>query len=167
MPYSRILVTVLLAAFAFPAICQKPQFEDIKQIPDFVIYDSFFYRVAWLDNHANSLSAQGKNDTSTRSAIRMQANLTSTEEAALKAIAADLRVKDDGIVSATRALVAAGAQSGNPQQLQDLRNQRQQTITDHIAQLRAALGTTRFWELDAFIRRTSTVRRFAVMPPSR
>lgn len=167
MPSSQILVTVLLAAFAFPAICQKPQFEEVKQIPDFVIYDSFFYRVAWLDNHANSLSAQGKNDTSTRSAVRTQANLTIAEEAALKAIAADLRVKDDGIVSATRALMAAGARIENSQQLQDLRNQRQQTITDHIAQLRTALGSTRFLELDAFVRRTSTVRRFAVMPPSR
>jgi hypothetical protein len=156
-----------LAAFAFPAICQKPQTEEVKQIPDFVIYDSFFYRVAWLDNHANSLSAQGKNDTSTRSAIRTQAELTSAEEAALKAIAADLRVKDDGIANATRALMAAGARIGNSRQLQDLRDQRQQLIADHIGQLRTALGTTRFSELDAFIRRTSTVKRFAVAPPSK
>ena len=148
-------------------MCQKPQIVEVKQIPDFVLYDSYFYRVAWLDNYAKSLRSQGKSDTNARSAIRRQASLTSTEETALKAIAADLRVKDDGIVSATQALMAAGAQSGNPQQLQDLRNQRQQVITDHIAQLRAALGPTRFLELDGFIRRTSTVRRFTVMPPSR
>ena len=167
MPSSRILVTVLLAAFAFPAICQKPQFEETKQIPDFVLYDSYFYRVAWFDNHAKSLRSQGKSDTNARSAIRRQGSLTSTEETALKAIAADLRAKDDGIASAARALRASGARIESSRPLQDLRNQRQQVITDHIAQLRAALGTTRFLELDGFIRRTSTAKRFAVMPPSR
>jgi hypothetical protein len=164
---SRILVIALLAAFAFPAICQKPQIVEVKQIPDFVLYDSYFYRIAWLDNHAKSLSLQGKIDTKMRSAIRKQGNLTSTEETALKAIAADLRVKDDGIASAARALRTAGERIGSSRQLQDLRNQRQQVITDHIAQLRAALGSTRFLELDGFIRRTSTVKRFAVVAPSK
>ena len=88
MPSSRILVTVLLAAFAFPAICQKPQIVEVKQIPDFVLYDSYFYRVAWLDNHAKSIRSQGKSDTNARSAIRRQGSLTSTEETALKAIEA-------------------------------------------------------------------------------
>jgi hypothetical protein len=162
---SRVLVTALLAAFAFSAIGQTPPFREITPVPDDAIYDSFFYRVAWLEEHSTNLIQQGKRDTVVRSAIRTQANLTIPEEVALKTVVADYRENSAALAAAARTLRAAGPQAPDSQQLQNLRSQRLQMITDHISQLREALGPERFRDLDAFVRRTSTVRRYEILPP--
>lgn len=164
---SRILVTALLAAFAVGAAGQQPQVREVIPVPDDAIYDSFFYRVAWLEKLSNTLISQGKNDTAPRSAIRTQAGLSIPEEAALKAIAADHGEKIAAIARASKALRAAGAQPSNSPQFEDLCKQREQTIADHIGQLREALGPERFRELDAFVRKTSTVRLYEILPPAR
>jgi hypothetical protein len=93
----------------------------------------------------------------------MQAGLTDQEGAALKAIAADWRAGDSGIVSTSQALVKAGA-AANAVQLQALAVQRQQLVTTHISQLQAALGPARFQVLDSFVHALPTLKGATTAP---
>jgi len=49
----------------------------LTNVPDFVLYDHFLFRVVWLENQANTLKAQGKDDTFMRSWMQTNAGLTS------------------------------------------------------------------------------------------
>jgi hypothetical protein len=159
---SRVVFSVLLAAFAFPALCQKPQVTEVKQIPDYVLYDSFFHRVSWLNDLADNLAAQGKDGSVMRSAIGRQAGLTSQEEADLKAIVTYWRAATSTILSAAQSLTAAGERVGTSQLLQDLQKQRKHVTSESIDQLKATLGQARFKQFDVFVRLTSTVKAFHV-----
>ena len=83
--------------------------------------------------------------------------MTAQEEAAVKAIAADWRAGDSGIVNTAQALAKAGA-APNDLRLKALALQRQQLVASHVSQLRAAMGTARFQQLDSFVRVSSTVK---------
>jgi hypothetical protein len=98
-----------------------------------------------------------------RSLVQMQAGLTDQEGAALKAIAADWRASDSGIVSTSQALVKAGA-AANAVQLQALAAQRQQLVTTHISQLQSALGPARFQILDSFVRALPALKGATAAP---
>jgi hypothetical protein len=150
---------VLLAGLGLPALCQQPRTTPPTPVPDYIIYDAFFYRVKWLSDLADKYGSQGRAASAVhlRSLVQMQAGLTAQEDAVLKAIAADWRAGDAGIVSAGRALAKAGA-AANAAQLQALALQRQQLVTNHVSQLQAAMGTARFQRLDSFVRATSTVK---------
>jgi hypothetical protein len=164
----RILVTVLLAGLGFPALCQKPQTTQATKVPDYVLYDAFFFRVKWLNDLADKYSSRGKPASADhfRSLLQKKAGLTAQEGAALKAIAADWRAGDSGIVSAGRALVKAGA-AANDLRLQALASQRQQLVASHVSQLQAAMGSARFQKLDSFVRVSSTVKGGAAAPAPR
>ena len=141
-----------------PAPCQGPQVNKVTGVPDHILYNSFFFRVAWLADRADQLASQGKKDAFIRTAIRRQARLTNEEDAALTAIALDWRTQDAAVASTQRLLLKSGVQAGLSQQLQGLASQRQQLVLDHISQLQAALGPAQFFLLDLFVRRNSTVR---------
>ena len=161
----RILVTVLLAGLGLPALCQIPQTTQATKVPDYILYDAFFFRVKWLSDLADKYSSRGKPASADyiRSLLQKKAGLTVQEDAALKAIAADCRAGDLGIVSAWRALVQAGAAANDPR-LQALASQRQQLVTSHVSQLQAAMGVARFQQLDSFVRLSATVNGGTAAP---
>jgi hypothetical protein len=90
----------------------------------------------------------------TRAALR---TLPRRQDAAVKAIAADWRAGDSGIVNTAQALAKAGA-APNDLRLKALALQRQQLVARHVSQLRAAMGAARFQQLDSFVRVSSTVK---------
>ena len=163
--FQRILVTVLLAGLGLPALCQKPQTTQAIKVPDYILYDAFFFRVKWLSDLADKYSSQGKVASADhfRFLLQKQAGLTAQEDAALKAIAADWRAGDLGIVSTGQALVKAGA-TANDARLQALAVQRQQWVTAHVSQIQAAMGPARFRQLDIFVRVSSTVKGGTAAP---
>ncbi|MGA3096496.1 MAG: hypothetical protein ABSF25_08595 [Bryobacteraceae bacterium] len=170
--FSRILVTALLAALGLPALCQQPQTSQTARttqaaapLPDYAVYGAFLYRVKWLSDLADKYASRGKAPSAAyfRSLVQMQAGLTDQEGAALKAIAADWRAGDSGIVSTSQALVKAGA-AANAVQLQALAVQRQQLVTTHISQLQAALGPARFQVLDSFVHALPTLKGATTAP---
>ena len=60
--FSRVYrVVAFLAAAGFPALCQNTQDPGpVAQVPYYLLYDDFFFRVTWLEQVANQLVAQGK-----------------------------------------------------------------------------------------------------------
>jgi hypothetical protein len=138
---SRSVALGLLAACT--SLCQDPKFNPPPKVPDYVIYDAFFFRVSWSEEQANKLASQGKDSSFLRSAIRRQAGLTE-QETTLKAIAADYRAQGDAILSVELALVAANPGAGGTRQLRDAVSQRIRAVNDHVAQLQAALAPARF-----------------------
>jgi hypothetical protein len=163
--FPRLLVPVLLAGLGIPALCQKPQPTPATPVPDYILYDAFFYRVKWLGDLADKYTSRGKPASANhfRSLLRKQAGLTAQEDAALKAVVAGWRTGDVGIVTAGQALVKAGAVA-NDARLQALANQRQQLVANHVSQLQAAMKSARFQRLDSFVRASSTVKGAAAAP---
>ena len=157
--FPRFLAIVLLAGLGLPALCQKPQPTQATPVPDYIVYDAFFYRVKWLGDLADKYSSQGKVASADhfRSMLQKQAGLTAQENELVKAVAAHWRTGDASIVSAGQALVKSGA-AANDARFQALVRQRQQWVTNHIGQLQAAMGAARFQQVDAFVRASSTVK---------
>jgi hypothetical protein len=50
--FSRTLVAVLLAGIGITALCQSQpkQATQLMQVPDYMVYDAFFFRVRWLND---------------------------------------------------------------------------------------------------------------------
>lgn len=114
-------------------------------------YDSFFFRVMWLEDKANQLVSQGKTDAYARFVIQKEFAPTDAQTASLKAIAADYRTQFNAIQKQAKALLTAGQKGSTSPQLGDLFNQRRQVTADHINQLQMALGPMRFAALDALV----------------
>jgi hypothetical protein len=128
---SRVPVAAFLIVLSLPAYCQSPPANTLTNVPDFVLYDHFLFRVVWLENQANSLKAQGKDDTFMRSWMQTKAGLTSQETASLKAIAADCRNTTSAIVGSIQTLAAAGTSLAASPQAQSLVSQQRQAVLDH------------------------------------
>ena len=156
--YSRLFVAGFLTALSLPAYCQSPPATDLATIPDPVLYDHFMFRVTWLESQANNLKAQGKSDSFLRSWIQVNAGLTSTGDDEPEGYSADYQTKTSAIVGAVQALATAGTNLASSQQAQSLLSQRQQTVQDHISQLRTAFGPARYAVLDSFVRQTVEIQ---------
>jgi hypothetical protein len=108
----------------------------------------------WYDGQAYKLALQGKDGSRMASRIRLQFGLTAREEEVLKAIAADSRTRVGAMVATAQSMKSAGTPAGSPQ-LQNLLSQRKQVALDHIQQLTAAFGPSRFSQLDRQVRATT------------
>jgi hypothetical protein len=150
-----LVVVAILASLTFPANCQSPVTPNTN-IPDYVVYNAFFFRVNWLNDLADKLASQGKDAVSARTLLSRQAGLTPQESDALKAIALDWRNKHSYVLTSARILIKTGVSAGDAR-LQSLAGESRQTDLDHITQLQSALGPTRFKQLDVFVRATSAV----------
>jgi hypothetical protein len=153
--FLRLVVVVILAIVTFPADCQSRVTRNTA-IPDYVVYNSFFFRVNWLNDLADKLASQGKDAVSARTFLSRQAGLTPQESDALKAVALDWRSIHLSLLTSARVLTKTGVSAGDAR-LQSLADESQQTDLDHISQLQSALGPTRFKQLDVFVRATSAV----------
>jgi hypothetical protein len=149
---------VLLLASGVSALSQAPQVNSVTGVPNYVLYDFFFFRVAWLQDKANHLKGIGLDDGSMRHMIAQQAGLTSAQEIALDGIALDWRTQNAGLLSQIQGLAASGARSSTSPQLQNLRAQRRQLVLDHLTQLQTTFGPGAFYSLDLFVRRTVVVK---------
>jgi hypothetical protein len=154
----RILAMGLLAGLGVPAFCQNAPVQPLPQVPYSVIYDSFFFRVMWLESRADKLAAEKADDSGARWQTRTRAGLTEAEDAAVKRIARSWSAKLDTILAVVRPLAAAGLGRDQSPLLRDLATQRERMVLDHVAQLQSALGPASFKLLDMYVRRTSTVR---------
>ena len=163
MIFPRVLVMGLLVGSFLPGSTQSLQVIPMSRIPDHAIYDAFFFRVHWLDQQADGLTAKGRDGNVVRSRIRRQAVLNTQEETALKGIVADWFAAKSALVKAERAARA----SGSTEQVRQLLEQRKQNSINHVQQLRSAFGTFRFQLFDSFVRATSTVKGYWFSPQSR
>ena len=162
---SRVPVAAFLIVLSLPAYCQSPPANTLTNVPDFVLYDHFLFRVVWLENQANSLKAQGKDDRFMRSWMQTKAGLSDQEIASLKAIAADCRNTTSAIVGSIQTLAAAGTSLAASPQAQSLVSQQRQAVLDHIGRLRTAFGPVRFGVLDAYVRDSVKIRTGSPPPP--
>jgi hypothetical protein len=162
--FSRVLAAVLLTGTGFTALCQSPpkqQLAQLTQVPDYILYDAFFFRVNWLNDLADKLDAKGQNGAWARSQIARQARLTSLEQLNLNTIAADYRTTNSVILGSIASLGAAGASTSNTPRLKDLQSQRKQNVLDHIAQLQTIFGDLDFRQFQAYVHGTTGVKALA------
>ena len=147
---SRILFAALIAVFPFSLPARPQAGQPIQTlasqsttVPDFALYDAFFFRVVWIEGQASKLALQGKDGSRIGSTIQRETGITAQEYMTLKAIAADSRAKVAAILAKEQALRSASASRSDPQ-LRDLVNQRKQTVLDHLQSLKEALGNRQF-----------------------
>jgi hypothetical protein len=131
------------------------------QVPDYMLWDAFFFRVNWLNDLANRLDAKGQNGNWARSQIADQTHMASQQQQALNAIAADFRTTNNALIAQIAALAGPGASAANAQQVLNLQNQRKQNVLDHIAQLQAALGSTGFGQFEAYVHGTAHTKAYS------
>ena len=130
-----------------------------------MLYDLFFTRVVSLDIMADALDSQGRAGAALRTSIQRQAKLTTPEAATLDSIATASHAATTAITNQVRSLQANGMAPSAPQ-IQDLLNQRKQSIVESMNKLQAAFAPPRFALLDSFIRATTNVRAYHATPPS-
>lgn len=164
MRYSRSFSLACLFCLGLRAFCQGPQVNSVTGAPNYVLYDFFFFRVMWLQDQADKVKAQGKDDSQVRHTIQHQAGLTGLQESTLNAIASDWRTNNASILSQIQTIAATGARGPTSPQLQALHSQRQQLVLDHLSQLQTAYGPGSFYMLDLFVRRTTSMSGPGVTP---
>lgn len=166
----RLLFAVMLFACLIPAFGQAPAPVAAKTlspnpIPDSVLFHFFFLHVASVEKAANSLKAQGKDDTIARGYFKSRAGLTDVETSLLKELAAscnaDFATQSQAAVAQVNQLRAQyGQPSSFPpaglQRIKDLDAQRNGVITDCQQRLQTGMGAARYQRLYAFVRQTES-----------
>ena len=85
--FFRAFIAVLIAGIGATALCQPPSkaaaqprpFQQITSVPDYMLWDAFFFRVNWLNDLAGKLEAKGRDGSHARSEIARRAHLTSQQ----------------------------------------------------------------------------------------
>jgi hypothetical protein len=119
----------------------------------------------WLQDQADKMLSQGKDDSQVRNMIQRQAGLTSQQASALVATASDWRAKEAANHAQIRAIAVTGARLSTSPEWQALEAQSHQLILDHLSQLQTALGPGVFYVLDLYVRRTEHVSGPGITPP--
>jgi hypothetical protein len=154
----RTLITLVLLLSGLSPVAVLAQVNSVTGVPTDVLYRFFFFRVMWLQDKADSLKAQGMNDSHLRHLLAQQAGLTTQQESQLIAIASDWRTADVTLRSQIQTLASSGAAALNSPQLKTLHLQQQQLVITHLAQVQAAFGPGAFYLLDLFVHRNINVR---------
>ena len=114
-------------------------------------WSGFFHWVNWYESLADRDVAQGYSDAAPRGQIQRTVGLTTSETAALKAVAADWKAQWDAILATTRSMMASGATAATSPALLAVRNQRDAMIADHINQLLPAFGASDFARISSYV----------------
>ena len=138
---------------------------------DSVLFRFFFLHVASVESIADNLKASGKNDLAARSKFARDAKLTEVEASLLKDVA---RRCNSGLEAHTRNEVAPAVQNLRAQnpaasrasalpppaaaQLKELDRQHERIVTDHVQELKSAMGPERFQKLYEYVRGTEAPR---------
>lgn len=170
----RVSLPILLTALLSRATCQTIPTAMGYQIPDEILYESFFHRVLFLDGVVKRAGTpRGWDTLPPRQRIQRVVGLSDSETQTLLTTAQDWQARvaatDQAATEAAQTARAQEATSGAPspatlQQLKSLQAKREQLALGCVAQLRAALGTNRFKVLDFYVRRTSTLKMVSVPP---
>jgi hypothetical protein len=153
-----VIRMILGAAVAFaaagPAPCQAPT-PGSEEGNRLMAYESFFFRVAFMEDQASRLRAQGK-QTQLGSSIRSAYSLTAEQYSQLAAIAVDWKAKWTAINDKAGPLLAQGLRRSSSRSLNDLMEERVRMTMSHADQLQSALGgRMRLAALEALIMRPS------------
>ena len=146
----RFCRPALWAGAAVVAFCQTPV-QLSAENARLLAYDKLFFRVMWLEDQASWLVSQGMTGAYAHSVMQRDYGLTEGEQAQLIAVAADWRVKFRANQDQAKALMAAGQTGASSPALQELLAARFKVTSEHIDQLRAALGPMRFAAMDALV----------------
>lgn len=153
----RTLIIALITS-ALPAHCQPQAARPLPEIPLYAFYDSFFTRVAWLDDLADTFLASGRDDSGPRHQVRREAGLSADAEAALVRAAKNWRTANESLLKALRSATGSSTTLGPTPGTIALQNQRQQQVLAFVAQVQSTLGPATFKLLDVYVRRTSTIK---------
>lgn len=153
---ARFCLQAMLVGAGCLALCQTPTPLSTEN-SRLLAYDKLFFRVMWLEDKGNQLVSQGKNGAYANSVLQRDYGLTEAEQAKLTVVAADWRDKFDAIQNQAKPLVAAGQKSTSSPALQELLAARLRVTSDHIDQLRGALGPMRFAAMDALVTKPAAV----------
>ena len=152
--------------------CACPVLMSQQSLPDPAVYLSFFRQVAQLKQVSGPVLVNGQVSGLRRPTIQEALGLTEEEAQTLNALAADCEMKsrrfDDAVHRSTLearllAIASEGASEKPTQQRKNLDSQYDEMVQDHIKQLKAEFGDSRFESLDAFIRSKKTGSSF--FPP--
>ena len=170
----RTLGIVFLTGSCFQVMCQSVT--PAQQVPQTVTYEALFRRILFLEDVASKLELRGTSGAAAQSKTQMSLGLTNQEATALTTIAKDWQTQCAAIQNAAnlvpqaarnQAPVAGPPSAGVLEQLRDLQDRRDHLNAGQIAQLSAALGKTRFEQVDLLVRSTSTVRQLTIPPQSK
>lgn len=159
----RIGVAFWLAGCFCRVLCQTSLSDAPPQQipPDPVLYENFFRQVVQSRKVSGPVLLNGQASTLPQPTFQEAAGLTDQEAQVLSALAADCEAKTGPLHGAVGSLVfesrLQSAESGEvsgwlTQRLKDLDDRRDQIVLDHVRQLKAAFGDSRFQTLDAYVR---------------
>jgi hypothetical protein len=165
----RAVLTVLWLAW-----CSfQSGFSQTQNPPDPGVYLSFFRQVARLERVSGPVLVNGQPSDLRQPTVQETLGLTETEAQILSALAADCELKSRPLDSAARLstfearLLAiaseGGASTSGTQQRKNLDRQLDEMVGEHIQQLKAELGDSRFEAMDGYIRSKRTGASF--FPP--
>lgn len=130
-------------------------------VPDHILYHAFFVQVVAVDKVADIQEQAGKNVDELRTRIQKAAGLTDSEGKSFREIAKDCIQKLDeqrerikAILDQRRAAAPASPSQLTKSEMAQYGAESRQTVSDHIEQLKAALGDASFAKLDAYARNT-------------
>jgi hypothetical protein len=130
------------------------------QVPDYVVYRTFFSHVAEREQMAAQLESQGNNAEDFRAHDWKAAGLTADEGASMKQVALDcIQALSDLSQHMQADRAAQGASPSNPASASRSLSgssqpyeHRSEIVNDHINQLKQMLGDTSFAKLDKYVR---------------
>src|SRR5580693_4194036 len=85
--FRKFFLVCIVAAVISPSFRQTPAPLSAAPVPDYTLFHFFFVHVVRLQNAANALKVQGKQDRSMRTLMKSTAHLTNQEDAVLESLA--------------------------------------------------------------------------------
>jgi predicted transglutaminase-like cysteine proteinase len=130
-----------------------------QAVPDHVIYRIFFSHVEQQEHAAEALEAEGKDGSGMREHDQRSSGLTQNEAALMKQVAFDcnqsLKDKNEKVhsdIDAYRMQHPEQSRAIPPGEMSQAISDRNEAVTEHIAQLRTMLGEQSFKKLDTYVR---------------
>jgi hypothetical protein len=131
-------------------------------VPDHVLYEFFFRRVAGYEDLARKWEAEGKSGAPARNKLQEKAKLAAWEANLIETVAAEFRERIDALRAEAGVTAKQSAGSLSTAQISELNAQRLQLVESYISRLRDPLGAARFQYVDAFVRATTEVQAVEV-----
>jgi len=130
-----------------------------QTVPDYAVYRVFFVHLEGLQAAAAHYAALGKDGSAFRHYEQKRAGLTDAEADQVTQVALDCNSAVAQVVAQMQALIASlRAQNPNTPlykvqspEMEQLFQEKDQIISDHIAQLKSLLGDASFQKLDTFV----------------
>jgi hypothetical protein len=164
---ARVTWVIVLAGLAGGSWAQVPRpLRSGAVVPDTALYESFFYRVYFIDRVARDAERRGLDGGAALSRFQRSMGLSDQEMAVLRAVAADWRANFEAFVQEAAPWAEAARDrrdaNGEPPpdlapRLKALVEKRRRIVQDGIDRLKAAFGPVRFFSFDTHVRATSTL----------